>query len=269
MKVRTASVSFLLAILLAFSANAAQIVAKQEVPKVPVTSMAINQLDGSTMILWQLSPSDSWHLYSDRLNDTGFPPALTMQWPEGWTAGPLKWPVAERYVMKGDILDHVYHEPVTLVQEVRIPVKAFAGGEVNLSAQWDWLACREICVPGTTHAEVVFSDSGPSAEALAMQDEAMNTLPKPIPDGQLNFTWTRSSITLEARGSEWMEFHPSTDCIRLLDVIADGASASDTMTLRLHHKRSSHDHLRGILSLKQSDGSIEAWIIDVLTEVEP
>ena len=230
---------------------------------VSVSATTVNQFDGTHLVIWHLNPPENWHLYSDRLNDTGFPPALTLHWPEAWSAGPLLWPVAERHVMTGGILDHVYPGPVTLLQEVRVPAESLAEGDVALAARWDWLVCREICVPGNTPAEVVFSSSESSPLALALLADVRSELPVPAPAGYLKHAWTETAVTLSAGDAVRMEFHPDTDCVRLVDAIADGARDGDTLTLRLRPAPATHGPLRGVLHLKRSDGCTENWSVDI------
>ncbi|MBC8367609.1 hypothetical protein H8E52_09390 [bacterium] len=263
MKTRTGFLAVLFTVLLAAGLAAAQVDMPYEVPHVPVAATTINQLDETFLVLWHLSPPEDWHLYSDRLNDSGFPPALTLQWPEGWSAGPLQWPMGERHVMKGGILDHVYFESVTLLQEIQVPPNSFADGDVTLSARWDWLVCRDICVPGFTQAEIVFSRSKPSHVDLEKQAKAWRALPHPVPEGRLEFAWTESTVTLLVRDTELMEFHPATDCIRLVDAIVDGAREGDTLTLRVRPGSDISTSLRGVLQLTKPDGSFDNWTVDI------
>ena len=76
---------------------------------------------GTVTVAWTFDLAEGWHLYGSGLNDSGYPPSVALTLPDGWRAGPLRWPVPERYLMPGDILDHVYHHRLVLLQDLLPP----------------------------------------------------------------------------------------------------------------------------------------------------
>ena len=202
-------------------------------PVVPVQATAVAESGGRYTVLWRLEPTSGWHLYADLRNDAGYPPSVKLQLPAGWSAGPLQWPVPERSVAAGEILDHVYSGSVTLLQEVAVPAGALDGAPVAVGATWDWLACREMCVPGRTPVEVVFSAGSPTPQAVQAVARARADLPTAAPATGWHAVWSDAAVQLIVPGAARLEFYPATGCARLVDAIADGAVEGDRLTLRL------------------------------------
>src|SRR5262245_60444517 len=70
-----------------------------------------------------------WHTYWKNSGDSGSP--TTMEWvlPKGGSAGPIQWPVPERYTL-GPVTNYGYAKEVTLLSRVRIPADAPVGSKV-------------------------------------------------------------------------------------------------------------------------------------------
>jgi len=232
-------------------------------PEVRVEGRAVPATDGVFTVLWKLTPTLPWYLYSDRLNDSGFPPGLTASWPEGWQAGPLQWPVAERHLLENMVLDHVYHGPVTLLQEVRPVAGAFAAGPVEVKTRWSWLACHEMCVPGHSSATVVFSPEEPEGVADVMAARA--NLPRPLPEDRVTVRWGDGTVHFIAPDASALEFHPAGDGqgVRFQDLPADGAVQGQELTLHLRPGPDGFGALRGTLLINHDDGSAEFWTVDI------
>ena len=91
---------------------------------------------------------EGWHVYWPGQNDTGFAPTVELTLPEGWEAGEIQWPAPHRYIAPGNILDHIYEDgEATFIIPITIPKDANPGA-VRLTADLEWLVCREACIPG-------------------------------------------------------------------------------------------------------------------------
>lgn len=237
--------------------------AKETPPAVTVEAQAHATGAGAFTVYWRLTPTEHWHLYSDRRNDSGFPPRLTLDWPTGWQVGPLQWPVAERHIVEGGILDHVYHGTLTLLQEVRPAPGALASGPVRLTGVWDWLVCRQQCVPGRTTVDIVFGAGSSESPPPITWQEAAHLLPRPAPAGAVVSRWSGATVALTVTQAVGLEFHPAPDCVRLVDLLADGASTGSTLTLRLREGPDGFGPLRGILKVELNDGRSVGWTVDL------
>jgi DsbC/DsbD-like thiol-disulfide interchange protein len=88
-----------------------------------------------------------WHIYWVTPGDSGEPPRVTWQLPQGISAGDMEWPVPHKLGTKAGV-DFGYDG------EVLLPVKLHAANSLSsaqpskLDAGVRFLICREVCIPG-------------------------------------------------------------------------------------------------------------------------
>jgi len=230
----------------------------------PVAALTAAVPGESYPLLWQFDLADGWHLYWKGRNDSGFPPSLKLTLPDGWRAGDLQWPAPERYLSAGDILDHVYHDQLTLLQDITAPATAVPGTEVTIPVRLDWLICKDECVPG--HTEVALklrvaaqADFTPEAPRLA---KALASVPVQVPQGSYELTWGEASVTVKVPSAVKLAFFPDTDCGLLVDLIADGAADAETLTLRFRAGPDGIGPVKGVLHQELPDGRTRNWLIN-------
>lgn len=238
---------------------------KQTASRVTVTCLTPEAvMPGQTFpVVWRFELAEGWHLYWNGRNDSGFPPSVKLDMPAGWEAGALEWPVPERHLSAGDILDHVYHGQLLLLQELTVSANA-AAGTVSIPAWVNWLVCRDECVPGLENLQLKVKVAG--EHRPGPQDDlvtaALRELPWTAPTEQLSFSWADDSVTVTVPGAVSLEFYPDLDCGALVDLVADGVSRSDRLVLRLRPVDGQIGPLKGILRPQLSDGSYRHWTID-------
>jgi thiol:disulfide interchange protein DsbD len=224
---------------------------------------------GTVALLWRLRIAEGWHLYGNGRNDSGFAPRVQLTLPPGWTAGPLLWPAPARHVSAGDILDHIYEGELVLLQEVSIPADAATGSRASLRARWEWLACRESCVPGLDSL-VVGIAVDPAAPAMAPSPAlaaAREKLPQPLPDGLVTRKWEGLTLRIErvSPASGRLTFMPDLDCAELVDLLHDGVGES--LALRVATPTGAAQgraaSVRGLLLVEGTSGQARAYTIDV------
>lgn len=117
-------------------------------------------------------------------------PDITVHGPAGTTVGPVQWPAPER-VREGDLMTYAY------TGEVVLPMRVTSGSAgAALTAEADWLVCKDICVPehGVFRVDVPAGTPGSSAQAgLIARAVASEPVAAPwqatlAPDGRL---WVR------------------------------------------------------------------------------
>jgi thiol:disulfide interchange protein/DsbC/DsbD-like thiol-disulfide interchange protein len=96
-------------------------------------------------VLLRMRLSPGWHTYWMNPGDSGLPTALQWQLPPGVTAGPLAWPVPKRLPV-GPLMNYGYEGEVMLPVRLSVPA-GFAAPVLEVSAQAEWLVCREVCIP--------------------------------------------------------------------------------------------------------------------------
>ncbi len=93
-------------------------------------------------IRFQIEPH--WHIYWQNPGDTGVPPSVKWILPEGIDAGPLLWPTPER-IEDVSLVNYAYEGTVVFLIEMK-SATTLSGDEVTLTAQVDWLVCKDICI---------------------------------------------------------------------------------------------------------------------------
>ena len=216
------------------------------------------------LILWQFDVAGGWHLYWNGRNDSGYPPAVKLDLPPQWEAGPLLWPVPERHLTPGEILDHVYHGQLLLLQEVTVPVSAQVGQKVTIPAKLDWLVCRDECVPGSAKLELEFriADRAQATGDADLITQVVDALPVPAPPSGFGLSWGESSVEIVVPDADSLEFYPAADCGLMVDLITDGVGSSGRLVLRLRAKDGQIGPVKGILHQQLPDGSQRNWLID-------
>jgi len=102
----------------------------------------------SFLIGVHLTMVEGWHVYWKNPGEAGLATEVAWQLPEGFTAGPLLWPVPIRFTMPGSITSFGYADEVMLLAQVTAPTGLKAGDAVEFAAKVSWLGCKDRCVPG-------------------------------------------------------------------------------------------------------------------------
>ncbi|MGB0370897.1 MAG: protein-disulfide reductase DsbD family protein [Opitutales bacterium] len=165
-----------IAILLFGSISSAQEGAPVEQPYVTARLVADTpQISlGQTFYLGvEYKMEEAWHIYWKNPGDTGIPTEIKWELPDGFTAGPLKWPTPKRYLM-GGLMNYVHEGTVILMSEIQAPASLDGGSSFTFKARSDWLVCKDICVPGGADLELTLESGNNSdtAPALAAAFEA-------------------------------------------------------------------------------------------------
>lgn len=215
----------------------------------------------SVTLVWRFALADDWHLYWAGRNDSGFPPTVDLKLPPGWVAGGLQWPAPERYISPGDILDHVYFGELVLLQKLGAPEGATVGEDVALRADIRWLACKDMCVPGSASLEVqvpvgarpVKADPDPAAEAAAL-------LPVPLPARTLETDWEGTIFHVHHPRAQRLTFMPTDDCGQLVDLMQDGRG--DRLALRFKPHGDTVGPVRGLITIEEEGTETRTYRID-------
>jgi thiol:disulfide interchange protein DsbD len=96
-------------------------------------------------VLLRLTLKPGWHSYWINPGDSGLPPQIQWEMPEGFHATPIQWLAPER-IPFGKLVNFGYHnESYHLIQIT--PPKDVGGQSQTLTAKTTWLVCKEICIP--------------------------------------------------------------------------------------------------------------------------
>ena len=138
-----------------------------------------------------------WHTYWINPGDSGEPTSIEWNLPQGFSAGPILWPIPH-VISVGPLAEYGYDNEVVLLTEIQVPEKT-EGDSVTLSAKVSYLVCREICIPEEKHVELTLpakSDGTGSPSAFAPQiEKARSALPVPLP-GTASYSANRAKELL-------------------------------------------------------------------------
>ena len=173
---------------------------------------------------------DSWHLYGPFQNDTGFAPILDWDLPEGFGVGEPDFPVPDRHVLPGDILDHIYESELTIHLPLWVP--AGARGDQRLGLSLEWLICDDdVCVSEQAELSTTLRIAG--APATRLDDRRAPRHPRWTPadaDGvPFRVTLSGTQIRVDAPGARRIDFIPRIGGASVAGLL--GAGRADGATL--------------------------------------
>ena len=118
------------------------------------------------------------HTYWRNPGESGM--LTTIEWvlPEGISAGPIQWPVPEKFEV-GGITTYGYHGEILLLVPLKL-APDLKPGSLELNAKVSWLECEELCVPGNANvkATLAVGDESKPSTHVELLDAAKARLPK-------------------------------------------------------------------------------------------
>ncbi len=144
-------------------------------PELAVNARAVPGGRAELAIFMRVRPG--WHGYWLNPGDAGLPMSVEWELPDGWTVGPLRYPVPHRLLVSG-IVNYVFESDYAVLTTLAVPTGAT--GNQRIAAEMRWLACTEtICVPEQGRVELVVPTGG-----IATPDTRFNAwrqaLPRPM-----------------------------------------------------------------------------------------
>jgi len=122
--------------------------------------------------------SPHWHTYWKNPGDSGQPTSIDWQLPKNITASDIHWPAPKRFDV-GPITNYGYEAQVLLLTEIHLPDSLTPGTSVALTAEANWLVCREECIPQQATLALslpVAASATPSPDAATLST-ALSSLP--------------------------------------------------------------------------------------------
>jgi len=92
--------------------------------------------------------AEGWHIYWSNPGGPGLPTQIAVTLPDGFTPGPAQYPVPTRFMTPPDIESFGYEREATFLVEV-IPPETITLATVQIEADMTWLACKDVCIPGS------------------------------------------------------------------------------------------------------------------------
>jgi thiol:disulfide interchange protein len=101
-----------------------------------------------------LKMDPSWHTYSKNPGDAGLPTSVKWKLPQGFTAGPIRWPPPKK-LMVSKLTNYVYEDEVLLLVNIQSPKQGLKSGQsILINGEVQWLECQESCIPGSAKVQI-------------------------------------------------------------------------------------------------------------------
>ncbi len=124
-----------------------------------------------------------WHIYWRNPGDSGGPPIIDWQLPDGFQAGELQWPAPKR-IEVSTLINYGYESDVLLPLTLHVPATAKPGSDVAIAGHVKYLICSDLCVPGSADVKLtlpIAASAGAPSPAADLFTQARAQLPQPAP----------------------------------------------------------------------------------------
>ena len=212
-------------------------------------------------VVFDIEPG--WHIYWKNSGDSGAPPSITLDGVEDVEFGKVLWPVPKRHESSGGILDYIYEGQVTIVFQY------YADRSIDpnrVTAEVDWLVCKDVCLPGSGKAtfqpDLTMRDAyrlvGQTLRRVPRSDlespEVMGMLDRGI-DLRASFSNGRLNITVP--GAKQLIFFPdpSDDMVAPTDAFNEGKAEGDKLSLAYSEEAQQARTITGVLEVTLADGT--------------
>ncbi|MHC1737537.1 MAG: protein-disulfide reductase DsbD domain-containing protein [Ignavibacteriaceae bacterium] len=100
----------------------------------------------------RLTIRDEWHIYWENPGDTGLKTSFTWLLPPGFSVTDTLIPFPGKFPGEG-MVSYGFGKEVLYLFRIKAPAHADFTKPVIIKVESEWLACKEVCIPGTSAAE--------------------------------------------------------------------------------------------------------------------
>jgi DsbC/DsbD-like thiol-disulfide interchange protein/cytochrome c biogenesis protein CcdA len=210
---------------------------------------------GEVELAIHMRPAPGWHGYWLNPGDAGLPMDVQWQVPDGFSAGPLRYPVPTRLEI-ANLMNYVFEQDYAVL--VRLKVPPGARGIIPIRAEARWLACTDkICVPeqGELSLELPVGTGTPNR---AQFDAWRRALPQPLASAahfEVAGSKLRVAIPLPASVSLGEPYlFPATDGPVDYEAKQRFSRSGDTLIAELQRKGAAPKEFAGVIALGNGRG---------------
>lgn len=143
-------------------------------------------------IMFKMKPG--WHIYWKNPGDSGLPTRVEYKLPENYLQGELLWPLPERFTRSGNITDYGYEDRVLLWKNIKVPDSYTPGTEIPVTANVNWVSCKEVCIPGNRKIKsVILPGNSRGINNRDLFDKWQKRLPKKKEQEYTYYTESKST----------------------------------------------------------------------------
>jgi thiol:disulfide interchange protein DsbD len=112
-----------------------------------------------------------WHTYWRNPGDSGEPPRIQWQLPDGVEVGEIRWPLPEP-IRVGPLVNYGYSNRAVHLVRLQVPPDWPAGEPLAVAADATWLVCEEACIPEQGSFAITLATTAPPVPQAALPDPA-------------------------------------------------------------------------------------------------
>lgn len=155
-----------------------------------------------------LEHAEGWHTYWRMPGDAGLVTEFTFTKPSNIKVTPPRFPLPER-IRTGELIGFGYEGTTRFPFTVEVPRQVRFGDRVTFSVKVDYLACADVCVPGTANASIrlpLAVVGKPSGDEAAIK-EAKSLIPETIATDAVRAVIDENRIRIEVAPSAGIVEH--------------------------------------------------------------
>lgn len=135
-----------------------------------------------------------WHAYWKNPGDSGLPPSIEWNLPEGFTAGPIQWPFPTRFTSEA-VVGFGYEGDVDLLVQITPPEKIAENLPIEISADVRWLVCSDsLCLPGQSEASLTLPVAANLPSSNPDRSKAFSQARAQLPKSSIDFNWNIEAV---------------------------------------------------------------------------
>ena len=155
-----------------------------------------------------LEHAEGWHTYWRMPGDAGLVTEFTFTKPSNFRVTAPRFPLPER-IRTGELIGFGYEGTTAFPFTVEVPRQVRFGDRVTISVKVDYLACADVCVPGTANASIrlpLAVVGKPSGDEAAIK-EAESLIPETIATDAVRAVIDENRIRIEVAPSAGIVEH--------------------------------------------------------------
>ena len=154
---------------------------------------------GTTRIALKLMPEKGWHIYWRNPGDTGLMPKVAWEHPNSISISEFSWAFPEA-IPVAHLMNFGFHKELILPATLTLSDDVELGERLIVSADVEWLVCKESCIPGKAELFTEFLVDHESIKRPTIQkqlDEWQSRIPQEEKALMSRATFGKNLLTIE------------------------------------------------------------------------
>jgi len=129
-----------------------------------------------------------WHIYWKNSGDSGLPPMVNWQLPEGFSISPLRYPVPHSHKGAAGLVTNILKGQTLLTTLVTTPKNLKVGSKVKIQSSIRVLMCKDLCIQQQRQVDIELPVGEPGAATKPANKDifaaAYSAFPKPFSEAK-------------------------------------------------------------------------------------